>query len=128
MKKKNILIFWIIGFILALVGAAMFVPAIVAAANHCTPNQFGGQNCSLPLNDSLTSVGLIGAIVLIIAIPFGLVAWIGALIRSAKMQTWGWFVIVLIFSGLGTLIYSLAGPPEQFGTIKTDTPYYASPQ
>jgi hypothetical protein len=26
------------------------------------------------------------------------------------MQTWGWFVIVLIFSGLGTLIYVLADP------------------
>jgi hypothetical protein len=33
-----------------------------------------------------------------------------ALVRSAKMQTWGWFVIVLIFSGLGTLIYVLADP------------------
>jgi len=33
-----------------------------------------------------------------------------ALVRSAKMQTWGWFVIVLTFSGLGTLIYVLADP------------------
>jgi hypothetical protein len=41
------------------------------------------------------------------------IAWIGALIRSAKMQTWGWFVVVLLFSGLGTLIYAIAGPSDQ---------------
>ncbi|MEO7018717.1 MAG: hypothetical protein ABI234_01020 [Ktedonobacteraceae bacterium] len=126
MKKKTVLIFWIIGFIIALIGASMFVPAIVAAANHCTTNQFGRPDCSLPTNDLLTSIGLIGVIVLLIGAVFSAVAWIGALVRSAKMGTWGWFVIVLIFSGLGTLIYALAGPPERLAMMRSDSPY-ASP-
>lgn len=123
LKKKTILILWIVGFVLALIGAALFVPAIIAAANHCTINQFGKQNCSLPTSDPQTFMGLIGVVILLIGSLISLIAWIGALVRSAKMGSWGWFVVVLIFSGLGTLIYVLAGPSEQ---ARTDLPH-ASP-
>lgn len=123
MKKKTVLILWIIGFVIAAIGAGMFIPAIVAAANHCTPNQFGRQDCSLPTSDPLTLIGLIGVGVLIIGGLVSAVAWIGALVRSARMQTWGWFVVVLLFSGLGTLIYALAGPPEQPTMVGAGAPY-----
>lgn len=123
MRKKTVLILWIIGFVIALIGAGMFVPAIVAAANHCTPNAFGGQNCSLPTSDPLTVIGLLGVVVIIIGGLVSTIAWIGALIRSAKMQTWGWFVVVLLFHALGTLIYALAGPPEQPAMIGAGAPY-----
>lgn len=119
MRKKTVLILWVIGFVIALIGAGMFVPAIVAAANHCTTNAFGGQNCSLPTSDPLTAIGLIGVVALIIGGLVSTIAWIGALIRSAKMQTWAWFVIILLFHALGTLIYVLAGPSEQPATIGT---------
>ncbi len=113
MKRKAILILWIVSFVIGLVGGGMVVPGIVKAANNCTPNAFGGQNCSLAPSDPLAVLAGFGVIVLIVASIVGAVAWIGALIGSAKTQSWGWFVIVLIFSGLGTLIYALAGPPEQ---------------
>jgi hypothetical protein len=91
----------------------MLTPAIIAAAHHCTLNQFGGQDCSLPVSDPLTIVGLVGALAVLLGGVVGAVAWIGALIRSARMQTWGWFAVVLLLLGLGTLLYALAGPQEQ---------------
>ena len=113
MKKKTILIFWIIGIIVALIGTGMLVPSIVAAANHCTTNQFGGQNCSLPTGDPLAIVGFVGLIILCIGGLLHTIAWMGALIRSAQMKSWGWFVVVLLFSSLGTLIYALVTPSDQ---------------
>lgn len=113
MKRKTILLLCIVSIVIALIGTAMFVPPIIAAANHCTTNAFGGRNCSLPINDPLTFVGLAGVLVLILGGIAGTVAWIGAIVRAAKMQTWGWFVVVLLFHALGALIYAIAGPSEQ---------------
>ena len=112
MKKKTILILWIIGAIIGLIGGGLLIPPVVAAANHCANNPFGGKNCSLPITDPLTYVGLIGVVVLIIGGILHTIAWIGALVRSAKMQSWAWFVIILIFNSLGTLIYAIVTPSE----------------
>jgi hypothetical protein len=112
-NRKTILILWIVSFVIALVGGGMFVPGIVKAASTCTTTAAGTQNCTLPPGDPLAVLAGFGIIVLIAASIVGAVAWIGALIGSAKAQAWGWFVVVLIFSSLGTLIYALAGPPEQ---------------
>lgn len=60
-------------------------------------------------NSLLRSLGLvaygIGAIV-------SLVATIGALVKLAKLNRWGWFVGVLL-TGIGFLIYIFAGPTEK---------------
>ncbi|HEY3991337.1 MAG TPA: hypothetical protein VGM01_00535 [Ktedonobacteraceae bacterium] len=112
MKKKTILILWIVGFVIALIGTGLFVPSIVAAANHCTIDQFGGKSCALPPTDPLTYVGLIGVVALIIGGLLHFISWIGALVRSARTSAWLWFVITLIFSSLGTLIYAIVTPSE----------------
>jgi oligopeptide transport system ATP-binding protein len=39
-------------------------------------------------------------------------SWIGALIRAAQMRTWGWFILVLLLGSIGSLIYSIYGPPD----------------
>jgi len=49
-----------------------------------------------------------------------LIAWIGALIRTAQLGSWGWFICLLLFSGLAMLIYIFAGP-----TIPANQPAYA---
>jgi hypothetical protein len=121
-KKKTILIVWIVGFVIALIGSAMLGSSIYAAAHNCTTTAYGTQNCSLPVTSPLTSVGLIGLVVVLIGAVVGLVAWAGALIRSASMRTWVWFVVVFILGGLGTLIYALAAPAD------SATPVMAVPQ
>jgi hypothetical protein len=39
-----------------------------------------------------------------------LVAYIGALIKTAQLQRWAWFVIVLLLSPIALLVYAFAGP------------------
>lgn len=39
-----------------------------------------------------------------------MVGWIGALVATAKQNRWDWFVCVFLLSGLGELIYLIAGP------------------
>lgn len=113
MRKKTILYLVVIAIILAIIGVVVFVPSIVAATHQCTQAQLNSNTCSVKLSGGETAGVTAGSILWLISAILWLVAWIGALIRSAKMQSWVWFVIVLIFSGLGTLIYALFAPPDR---------------
>lgn len=113
MKKKTILWLVITAIVLAIIGAAVFVPSVATAARHCTQQQMNTNTCNLNLHGAQAAGVVIGSILWVIAGLLWLVAWICALVRSAKMGSWVWFVIVLIFSGLGTLIYAIAGPADR---------------
>lgn len=39
-----------------------------------------------------------------------LIAWIGALVKMAQLQRWGWFICLLLLSGITLLVYIFAGP------------------
>ncbi|HLV97132.1 MAG TPA: hypothetical protein VKT82_00515 [Ktedonobacterales bacterium] len=113
MKKKTILWLVLTAIVLTIIGVAVFVPAIATAASHCTREQLNTNTCAVNLQDGQAAAVVIGSILWVIAGLLWLVAWIGALIRSARMGSWGWFVVVLILSGLGTLIYAIAGPADR---------------
>ncbi len=53
---------------------------------------------------------VVGYIVMLIGGLVETVAWIGALVALAKISAWGWFVFVLLLSGIGMLAYIIAGP------------------
>ena len=60
----------------------------------------------------------IGAVVAGIGGILNLVAWIGALIRTAVLGRWGWFLALLVLGLLGLmvivmLVYVLGGPDER---------------
>ena len=112
MKKRTILILWLVSFVIVLIGSAMLGPSIYAAAHNCTTTVYGTQNCSLPISSPLTGIGLLGAVIILGGGVVSIIAWACALIRSAGMRTWVWFVVVFILGGLGTLIYALAAPPD----------------
>ena len=113
MRKRTILWLVVTAIILTIIGVVVFVPSIVAATHQCTQAQINAGTCSVNLNGGETAGVIAGGILWLISAILWLVAWIGALIRSAKMQSWVWFVIVLIFSGLGTLLYALFGPSDR---------------
>lgn len=115
MKKKTILWLSLISIICSIIGIIVFIAATAAAVGSCSQEQLQAGTCTVSSAGSagLGIGSLIGILLFIVAGICGLIGWIGALIRSAKMQTWGWFVVVLIFSGLGTLIYALAGPADR---------------
>jgi membrane protease YdiL (CAAX protease family) len=47
----------------------------------------------------------ISVLLVIAASVLGVIAWIGALIKQAKQEQWGWFICTLLFSGIVLLIY-----------------------
>lgn len=52
------------------------------------------------------------------------VAWIGALIRTAQLGYWRWFLCLLLFSGLALLLYIFLGPRyPAYPVIPVTTPY-----
>ena len=113
MRKKTILWLVLAAMVLAIVGAVIFAPSIATATSHCTQEQLNSNTCSITLQGGQAAGVIIGSILWLVSGVLWLVAWIGALIRSAKMGSWAWFVIVLIFSGLGTLIYAIFGPRDR---------------
>lgn len=58
-------------------------------------------------NSSMTATG---ALLFLIAALLAVIAWVGALIKTARLRRWGWFICLLLFSGITMLIYIFAGP------------------
>jgi hypothetical protein len=113
MKKKTILWLVLSALVLTIIGIAVFIPGFASAAGHCTQEQINANTCAVNLHGAQAAGVVIGSILWVISGLLWLVAWIGALIRSAKMGSWGWFIVVLILSGLGTLLYAIAGPADR---------------
>jgi len=111
--RKNTILWLILGSILlAILGAALYAPTIAAATSHCTQEQISSGTCKVNTTH-LGAGGVFGLLLWIAASLLGLIAWIMALVRSATMHSWVWFVLVLLFSGLGTLVYALFGPKDR---------------
>ena len=107
MSKRTILILSIAAILLGIVGAVAYGVGAGAVAS-CA-----GTGATTISTDCASQGGLpilIGTGLLIVGGILGLIAWIGALIKTATIGAWGWFVAVLLLSGLGALIYAIAGP------------------
>jgi hypothetical protein len=107
MRKKTIALLFVPGIILAIVGTALYLSGIFAAdavINSTTSAQTAHDVAVAALYAPvpLTLLGLGGILCL--------VSWIGALVATGKQGRWGWFVTVFLLSGLGQLIYLIAGP------------------
>ena len=107
MRKKTIAIFFIIGLVVAIIGGILYGVGIAGAISTATTNADGTVSS---VSAGMTGTALIGVVVLVIASIFSLIGWIGALVATAKQGRWGWFVAVFLLSGLGELIYLIAGP------------------
>ena len=64
---------------------------------------------STPNNLALFVVGIIIISLGSLAVT---VAWIGALIRTAQLGEWTWFVLLLVLQGITLLVYVIAGPDQ----------------
>lgn len=110
MKKSTSRTLYLLAILLHIVGIAVFVYGAVgsnlgdlnslASSGHL----FVSSDMSNPLFTA------IGALVFALGGLLALIAWIGALIRTAQLGRWVWFVFLLLFSGITMLIYIFAGP------------------
>jgi hypothetical protein len=86
---------------LAIIGVILFFVGAAGATVDTTTGAVSGGNPALTL---------VATIVFVVAGIVSFVAWIGALIATAKIGRWGWFVFILLLSGIGMLAYVIAGP------------------
>ncbi|HEY7124015.1 MAG TPA: hypothetical protein VH540_08715 [Ktedonobacterales bacterium] len=113
MSKKTILWLTLIGIVLAIIGAVLVVPVGASALQQCTQEQINNGTCQPTLSSDATTRLGIGIVLLGISALLHLIAWIGALVRSARMGSWAWFVVVLLISELGLILYALFAPRDR---------------
>lgn len=103
MSRKYIAIAFLMTTVLALL-TVLFVMATL-------PNMAMSPDGAAALTDTQRAdadhFGLAAAICALSSIIFDLVAWIGALLATARQNKWAWFVCILIFNWPAILIYLL---------------------
>ncbi len=95
-------LFWIativlvVGIVLAVVGAGMA----------------SGSSSSSGSSTAGGLVALVGVLAYVAAAVVYFIGWLGALIRTAKLSRWGWFVCILLLGWFAMLAYVFAGPKD----------------
>jgi hypothetical protein len=112
MSRSTVRRIFLIGLAIWIVGLVLFGGGFLGG--HPTTVQSGSSGYA-PGNSALSGIGLalmaIGGII-------DFVAWIGALIGTAQLGRWGWFVALLVLGLIGLLlivmiVYVIAGPTER---------------
>ncbi len=104
MKKSLVRLLYLLGLVVEIIGGVLLGMGLA-----------GSQTVTNGYTTTATSLGnptlfTIGTILLVIGGIVILVALVGALIRMAQLGRWGWFVCLIVFSGITLLIYVFAGP------------------
>ena len=98
--------------ILSILAIVLFIGGIVlvggSAANGCTTTATGQASCT---SGAAAGAG-IGVLLYVVGAIATFVAWILGIIKTATVRRWGWLVLVLLLSPLGSLIYGAAGPDQ----------------
>jgi hypothetical protein len=110
MERKTSRNLYLIGLLLIIVATVLFVVGGTAALAATTTNPDGTVNTSA--GAGLGIMVLIAIIVYVVGGILALIAWIGALIKTARLSQWLWFILLLVFSGITMLVYIFAGPTK----------------
>jgi hypothetical protein len=115
MRKSTSRTFYLLAILLYIVGIVVFVYGAVGSnfSNLSSLASSGHLFVSSDMSNPLFTA--IGALVFLLGGLLALIAWIGALIKTAQLGRWGWFVFLLLFSGITLLIYIFAGPTTRAG-------------
>ena len=116
MSKKRILWNMIGACMVTWIGLGFLIPTVVSAQWVCQKTGVNGINCQAK-PESL-GAGFTTAMVLFsVAGILALVAWIGALVRTIKMRDWIWMVLLIVGSGMATLVYALVSADQPPTTV-----------
>ena len=107
MRRSLVRIFYLSGLAVAVVGVVILLLSLASGVTTTT-NAYGGTTTT-PNNTALFVVGIVIISLGSLAVT---VAWIGALIRTAQLGEWTWFVLLLVLQGITLLVYVIAGPDQ----------------
>lgn len=113
--KYALFVLSLVAIILGIVGYAQVFGAIGSGTAQCAQyinNQQAYQQCILASEQQFSSGLSNGSALLFIGLAFVFegIAWILGLVWTVIHRRWGWFISVLLFTPLATLLYSLFGP------------------
>lgn len=106
MSKSLSRTLYLIGLGVVIVAVILLVAGLAGSTTSTDP--ITGQT-------TITSVGnpaLLGisTVFFVVGGILSFVAYVGALIKTASLGRWGWFVCLLLISGITMLVYIFAGP------------------
>jgi hypothetical protein len=107
LSKRTILFLSIAAILLFIVGGVSFG---VSAGSIASCAGTGATTISQDCAAQGGTPALIGFALLGLGGICSLIAFIGGLIKTAQIGAWVWFVLILLFTPLATLIYGIAGP------------------
>src|ERR1700676_2756292 len=97
---------YLIGLGIVIVGGILFGVSFAGSITGIDPNT-GATTITSIGNPALFGIGIF---FFVIGGILGFIAYIGALIKTAMLGRWGWFVCLLLLSGITMLVYIFAGP------------------
>jgi hypothetical protein len=100
-------------YLLSILGLIVGIALYIVAANQGALDANGTPT----LTGTGATLALVGLVFYVVAGILATIAWIGALIKTAQLQRWGWFVCLILFSGIAMLIYIFAGPETAKGQV-----------
>ncbi|HEV7126018.1 MAG TPA: hypothetical protein VGN32_01100 [Ktedonobacterales bacterium] len=109
--KIAILLLSIAAIVLGIIGYSQIYQSGAPCLQY-TSDPTAYQLC---IHNASTRVGSgagIGFLVLLVAGVAELIGWILGLVSSATQRRWGWFVVILLFSPLTSLLYGFFGPAD----------------
>lgn len=98
------------GIILAIIATILFVASSGIAAANATPDgQVPGSAGAI-----FAILAIVAVLLYIVAGILAFIAWIGALIKTAQLGEWVWFILLLILGStvIMMLVYIFAGPTQ----------------
>lgn len=109
-NKPTIAILSILAIALLIIAFVGFGPAFATQlrdrqSSSASTNLTNLAQC-LTLGSCATTIGLVLYLACVLA---ALVAWIIGMIKTAQIRRWAWFVVVLLISPLGSLLYGVVG-------------------
>ncbi len=115
MSKSLSRLMYLFGILLAIIGVLLLARGF--ANSRVLPNG--------SLHPSRIGSAVAGVILCSLACVLALAAWFGALVKTARLHRWGWFVCLLIFSGISLLLYIFFGPTTpSYPSMPMTTPPY----
>ncbi|HET8909090.1 MAG TPA: hypothetical protein VFN11_19210 [Ktedonobacterales bacterium] len=103
MERKTSRNLYLASIVIFVVGLVLLIVAGGAASANANSTSVG------------TGVGIMAIVSSLLFIVGGIlatIAWIGALIKTAKLGQWVWFILVILFAPIMMLVYIFAGPTE----------------
>ena len=87
--------------------ATILIVASFAGSQYTTDPTTGYRTLTSVGNPALLAISIV---LYVIAGIINFIAWIGALVKTAQLGRWGWFICLLLLSGITMLVYIFAGP------------------